>query len=320
MSDAPMSDVLDGRTVAVIGYGNQGAPQARALRSSGLVVRVGARPGGGSEARARADGFEVLPPGAASAGALVVAVLVPDEAVPEVWPAVATAIVPGAAVVFAHGFSLLYGELPIPDAIDVVLVSPTGPGRLLERTPDRRPLAAYLAVHRDASGRGWQIAAAYARRLGLEPTWRTTVREETEVDLFGEQTVLCGGMNALVSTAYEVLVAHGYSPEVAYLECVHQLKHLADLLHERGIAGLRRAISGTALYGDVTRGSRVIGPASRSAMEAILAEIQSGSFAAEWRNEAARGRPTIERAVREGDANPIEATRARVLGDPKATD
>jgi ketol-acid reductoisomerase len=313
-----MSDVLEGRTVAVIGYGNQGAPQARALRASGLVVRVGARPDGASAMGARADGFEVFPPAAAIAGAGVVPVLVPDEAVPELWPTISAAIAPGAAVVFAHGFNLLYGDLAIPNAIDVVLVSPTGPGRLLERIPERRQLAAYLAVHHDASGRAWEIASAYARRLGLEPTWRTTVREETEVDLFGEQAVLCGGMNALVRTAYEVLVAHGYAPEVAYLECVHQLKHLADLLHDRGIAGLRRAISGTALYGDVTRGPRVIGPASRAAMEAILAEIRSGAFAAEWREEAARGRPTLERAIREGDSHPIEATRARVLGEPDA--
>ena len=314
-----MSDVLDGTSVAVIGFGNQGAPQARALRASGLSVRIGARPGGASGDRAAAAGFQVLAPAVAAGGANVVAVLIPDDAVPGVWSELSAALAPDAVVVFAHGFNLLYSDLPCPAGTDVVLVSPAGPGRLLERDPSRPPLAAYLAVHQDATGRAWAIAHAYARRLGLDPLWRTTVREETEVDLFGEQTVLCGGMNALVRNAFEVLVEHGYAPEIAYLECVHQLKHLADLLHERGIAGLRRSISGTALYGDITRGPRVIGPEARRAMEMILGEIRSGAFAAELRAEVDRGSPVVVRALEEGDAHPMEATRTHILS-PGQTD
>ncbi len=309
-----MSDVLGGATVAMIGYGNQGAPQARALRASGLVVRIGLRPGGASAERAAAAGFAVASPAEAVSGANVVAVLIPDDAVPSAWSEITEALTPGAAIVFAHGFNLLYSDLQKPPGADIVLVSPAGPGRLLERDLSRPPLAAYLAVHKDSTGRAWAIAEAYARRLGLDPLWRTTVKEETEVDLFGEQTVLCGGMNALVQTAFEVLVARGYAPEIAYLECVHQLKHLADLLHERGVAGLRRSISGTALYGDVTRGPRVIGPAARQAMETILTEIRSGAFAAELKAEIEAGGTRVVRALEEGDAHPMEATRQRILG------
>src|SRR5438552_14644495 len=197
-----MSDLLQGTTIAVIGYGHQGAPQARVLRAGGLEVRVGARPGGASEARARADGFAPLPPERAVSGARLVAMLLADEALPEAWPSLAAAIPPGAAVVFAHGFNLLYSRLAFDPRCDVVVVSPAGPGRLLEQDRSRAPLAGYLAVHQDASGRAWEIAEAYGRRLGLDPLCRTTVREETEVDLFGEQAVLCGGMNALVQTAF----------------------------------------------------------------------------------------------------------------------
>jgi len=310
-----MTDPLDGCRVAVIGYGNQGAPQARALRASGLAISVGARHEGPSAARARADGLTVESAERAVASAEVIALLLPDEAMPSAWPPLAAQLKPGATVVFAHGFSLLYGGLRFPAGCDVILVSPAGPGRLLERQPDRPPLAAYLAVHQDGSSHAWATAESYARRLGCDPWWRTTVREETEVDLFGEQTVLCGGLNALVRTAGEVLVEHGYGPEIAFLECVHQLKYLADLLHERGIAGMRHAISGTAQYGDVTRGPRVIGSASRDAMKAILAEIQSGAFAAEWKAEVERGRPELDRALREGEAHPMETTRRRVLGE-----
>jgi ketol-acid reductoisomerase len=239
--------------------------------------------------------------------------MLPDETVPEVWRMVVPVIEPGAAVVFAHGYSLLFGELPLERTGDVVLVSPAGPGRLLEPAPDRTPLSAYLAVHRDVTGSAWSLAEDYARRLGCSPTWRTTVREETEVDLFGEQAVLCGGMNALVRTAFEVLVEAGYTPEIAYLECVHQLKHLADLMHERGVQGMRRSISQTALFGDVTRGPRVIGEASRAAMRELVEEIRSGQFAAEWASEVENGRPRIRRAMAEGDGHPMEAVRSRII-------
>jgi ketol-acid reductoisomerase len=303
--------------VAILGYGNQGAAHALNLRDSGVAVVVGARPGHGAEARAHAAGFEVLPLERAAARAPVVAMLLPDEAVPALWPSLAPALAPEAGVVFAHGFNLLYGALAFPAGADVVLVSPTGPGRVLRQVYEHgEGLPAYVAVHQDGSGAAWGLAESYAGWLGCARArlWRTTVREETEVDLFGEQAVLCGGMNALVTAAFETLVAQGYSPEIAYLECVHQLKFLADLLHERGVTGMRAGISGTALFGDVTRGPRVVGEATRRELAAMLAEIRSGAFARELTAEVAAGRPTLQRALAAAASHPMEAARRRALG------
>jgi ketol-acid reductoisomerase len=248
----------------------------------------------------------------------VVAVLLPDEVVPSLWEELAAATPGDAGLVFAHGFNLLYGSLGFPAAADVVLVSPTGPGRILrERYRAGLGLPAYLAVARDASGAAWSLAERYATALGSARSrlWRTTVREETEVDLFGEQAVLCGGMNALVVAAFETLVGSGYSPEIAYLECVHQLKYLADLLHQRGVAGMRRGISGTALFGDLTRGPRVVGSPSRAEMESLLAEIRSGAFAREWLAEVARGKGALEKMMERADRHPIEAARRAAIED-----
>jgi ketol-acid reductoisomerase len=300
---------------AVIGFGHQGEAQALNLRDAGWRVTIGARAGGASESRARALGFSPLENAAALRGAEWVAMLIADEALPGIWPSLGASIGPRTTLVFAHGFNLLYGALDFPPACDVVLVSPTGPGRVLRQAAQAgRRLPAYVAVHRDASGAAIESAERYAQAVSCGPLWRTTVREETEVDLFGEQTVLCGGMNALVTAAFETLVSAGYAPEIAYLECVHQLKYLADLLHERGVAGLREGISGTALYGDLTRGSRVIGEASRAAMAEALAEIRSGAFAREWMAEAAAGRPRLAREARQAAAHPIEAARLSALG------
>jgi ketol-acid reductoisomerase len=312
-----MSDPLRGATVAVLGFGNQGEAQALTLRDAGVAVIVGARPGGAGEARARAAGFDAFPLAEAARRAGVCAVLLPDEVTPGAWPAIAPALRDDVGLVFAHGFDLLYADLAFPARADVVLVSPTGPGRVLRELARRgEGLPAYLAVHRDGSGRAWDLAEAYATGLGCHRArlWRTTVREETEVDLFGEQAVLCGGMNALVTAAFEVLVAKGYSPEIAYLECVHQLKYLADLLHERGVAGLRKGISGTALFGDVTRGPRVVGAAARAGMEALLEEIRTGAFARAWAQEVAQGRTTLDAAVARAAEHPIEEARRRALG------
>ncbi len=303
--------------VAVIGYGNQGAAHALNLRDSGASVIVGARPGKGAEARAKAAGFEVVAPAEAVRRSATVALLVPDEAAPALWAEAGGPLAAGAAVVFAHGFNLLYHPPVFPAGADVVLVSPTGPGRVLRQLYERgEGLPAYLAVHHDGSGRAWSRAEAYAGAIGCARArlWRTTVREETEVDLFGEQTVLCGGMNSLVTAAFETLTAAGYSPEIAYLECVHQLKYLADLLHERGVTGLREAISSTALYGDVSRGDRVIGEATREAMKAALDQIRSGAFARELAAEVAAGRPATRSAVARGAGHPMEAARRSALG------
>jgi ketol-acid reductoisomerase len=310
-----LSDRLAGATVAVLGFGNQGEAQALNLRANRVEVIVGARPGGGGEARARAHGFPTLPHAEAAGRASIVAVLLPDEVVPAVWPGLSDALARDASVVFAHGFNLLYSALGFPPGGDVVLVSPAGPGHVLKRQRELGTrLPAYIAVHRDASGAAWQLAEAYALRLDCSPLLRTTVREETEVDLFGEQAVLCGGMNSLVRAAFETLVERGYSPEIAYLECVHQLRYLADLLHERGMSGLRRAISGTALFGDLTRGPRVIGEASRREMGAILDEIRSGAFAREWQDESAGGRRRLDALAGEASRHPIEEARRRALG------
>ncbi len=314
-----MTDPLASATVAILGYGNQGEAQALNLRASGVRVVVGARPGGRGEARARAAGFRALGLLEAVREASVAAVLLPDEVVPDVWSGILKALGSRATLVFAHGFSLLYGGLDLAPAGDVVLVSPTGPGSVLRRVGESGGrLPAYLAVHQDRSGAAWDFAESYARRINCGPLWRTTVREETEVDLFGEQTVLCGGMNALVTAAFEVLVEEGYSPEMAYLECVHQLKYLADLLHERGPSGLRSGISGTAAYGDVTRGPRVIGPESRRAMREILREVREGEFAREWRSEVARGRPRLRAELERSNQHPIESARKKALGLPES--
>ena len=311
-----LSERLLRGTIAILGFGNQGEAHALNLRDAGLEVIAGARPGRAAEARARALGFAAFEPAEAARRATVAAILLPDEVVPEVWPELSSALSRASALVFAHGFSLLYSDLEFQGGADVVLVSPTGPGRVLRARRERQdPLPGYLAVHRDASGKAWALAEAYAEALGLGPLWRTTVREETEVDLFGEQVVLCGGMNALVTAAFETLVERGYAPEIAYLECVHQLTYLAELLHREGVAGLRRAISGTALFGDLTRGPRVIGAESRAALRKILDEIRSGDFAREWKAEVARGRGGLNAALEGASKHPIEAARRLALGE-----
>jgi len=309
-----LSDPLAESAIAVIGFGHQGEAQAENLRAAGIGVLVGARPGHEAEARARARGFTTTTIEDAAARARVVAILLPDEVVPSVWPVLVRAMKLDAALVFAHGFNLQYGDLSFPERADVVLVSPTAPGTELLRVRARgETLPAYLAVHRDVSGAAWELAESYARRIGCGPLLRTTVREETEVDLFGEQTVLCGGMNALVRSAFEILVENGYAPEIAYLECVHQLKYLADLLHDRGMEGFRRAISGTALFGDLTRGPRVIGEATRTEMRRILEEIRSGAFAREWRDEVAGGKRWLDDASEKAAHHPLERARKSAL-------
>ena len=309
-----MTTRLAERTIAVLGFGNQGEAQALNLRDAGLEVVVGARVGGGAEARARALGFPTLDlPGAASRAA-VVAMLLPDEALPAVWPVVAPALAPNAALVFAHGYNLVYSTLAFPERGDVVLVSPTAPGRVLRAMRERgETLPGYLAVHLDRSGAAWDLAAEYAERLGCAPVWRTTVREETEVDLFGEQAVLCGGLHGLLTAAFETLVERGYAPEMAYLECIHQLQYLAELLHERGLAGVRRSISATALFGDFSRGPRVVSEATRSELRAMLDEIRDGAFAREWAAEVAKGRVWLRERVEQAAAHPLEQARRRVL-------
>ena len=309
-----MSERLESATVAVLGFGRQGEAQALNLRDSGLRVVVGAR-AGGAMSRARDQGFEVLALAGAARQARVLAILLPDEAVRGLWAELSFAIPPGAALVFAHGFNLVYSDLAFDAGADVVLVSPTGPGHVLRAAYLRgERLPAYVAVHRDGSGGAMALAESYAGRIGCGPLRRTTTREETEVDLFGEQVVLCGGLLELVTAAWETLVERGYAREIAYLECVHQIKYLADLLHERGPAGFRAGISGTALFGAMTRGPRVVGKASRNEMKAILEEIRSGAFAREWEGEASAGLRSLADGVERARLHPIEEARRRALG------
>jgi ketol-acid reductoisomerase len=316
-----MSAPLAGATIAVLGFGNQGDAQALNLRDRGFDVRIGLRLGGAAERRARSYGFEVLPLDEALARCDVAAVLLPDEVIISRWPELLGWSKPGLSFVFAHGFALLYGNVRFPAGADVVLIAPTGPGRVLrERGQSGAGLPAYIAVHQDGSGSAWALASAWAEGIGCPASmqWRSTVAEETEVDLFGEQAVLCGGLNTLVTAAFETLVARGYTPEVAYLEVVHQLKYIADLMHDRGVDGLREAISRTALYGDLTRGPRVINDESRREMAAMLDEIRSGAYAREWLAEAAAGRPRLSRWIEEGRRHPIEVARRAALGIPES--
>jgi ketol-acid reductoisomerase len=311
-----MTTRLAERTIAVLGFGNQGEAQALNLRDAGLEVVVGARPGGAAAARSRALGFPTLDLPAAASRAGVAAVLLPDEVLPGLWPALASALAPTTALVFAHGYNLVYSDLAFPERGDVVLVSPTAPGRVLRATRERgETLPGYLAVHADRSGAAWELAGDYAERLGCAPVWRTTVREETEVDLFGEQAVLCGGLNALLTAAFETLVERGYAPEMAYLECIHQLKYLAELLHDRGVAGARGAISATALFGDLTRGPRLVGDAARAELRSMLDEIRDGSFAREWAAEVARGKPWLVEQVGRAASHPLEEARRKVIAE-----
>jgi ketol-acid reductoisomerase len=305
--------------VAVLGYGNQGAAQAHCLRTSGWQVVIGARPGRG-ETRALADGFEVRRPHQAAAGAEVIAALLPDEVFPELFrESLRAALQPGAAVVFAHGFAPLYGELDWPEGIDVLLVSPTAPGSVLAHEFDAgRGVPAYLAVAIDASGEAWKLAERYATALGCDRAGLvlTTVEEEVAIDLFGEQTVLVGGLLELLSSAVDTLVEAGYSPEMAYLECAHQVKFLADLLHREGPEGFLSGISATALYGALTRGPRTIGDPSRHAMAEILDEVRSGDFAREFlddQNRGAKRLAALVRAAREGRIGRLESARQRAL-------
>jgi ketol-acid reductoisomerase len=307
------------RRVAVLGYGNQGAAQAHCLRASGWQVVIGARPGRG-EQRAREAGFEVLRPEEAVAAGQVIAALLPDEVFPRLFrESLRAALQPGAAVVFAHGFAPLHGELDWPDGVDVVLVSPTAPGSVLAHEFDAgRGVPAYLAVAVDASGGAWQLAERYARALGCDRAGLvlTTVEEEVAIDLFGEQTVLVGGLLELLGSAVDTLVEAGYSPEMAYLECAHQIKFLADLLHRKGPEGFLSGISATALYGALTRGPRTVGDPTRQAMAEILDEVTSGGFAREFlndQNSGAKHLTALIRGAREGRLGRLEAARRQAL-------
>jgi ketol-acid reductoisomerase len=311
---APLQD----KTVAVIGYGSQGHAHANNLRDSGIKVIIGLRKGGGSWAKAEKAGFTVLEPGAAAKAADVVMMLVPDELAAELYQKeIAAGMSDGKYLCFAHGFNIHFkGIVPAPK-LNVFMVAPKGPGHLVRGEFTKgRGVPCLLAIHQDPSGDTRAVGLAYAKAIGgtRAAVLETTFKEETETDLFGEQSVLCGGLTELIRAGYETLVEAGYSPEMAYFECLHEVKLIVDLIYEGGIADMRYSISNTAEYGDMTRGKRIIGPEARQAMKAILADIQSGKFAEEWMTEYRVGMPHFRELRKEAEHHPIEGVGAKLRG------
>ena len=302
--------LLDGKTVAIIGYGSQGHAHALNLKDSGVDVVVGLRPDSRSVEHARSAGLEVMDiPEAASRGDIVM-VLLPDEKHGEVYrEQIADGVAPGNALFFGHGFSIHYGEVDPPPEVDVALVAPKGPGHLVRRQfVEGSGVPALIAVQQDPGGSTRDLALAYAKGIGCTRggVMETTFKDETETDLFGEQAVLCGGVTELVRAGYETLVDAGYDPRLAYFECLHELKLIVDLMYEKGITGMRYSISNTAEYGDLTRGRRIISDATRQAMKDVLGEIQSGAFAREWIAENRAGQENFKRMREEGKGHQIE--------------
>jgi len=284
-ADADLS-LLNGKTVAIIGFGSQGHAHALNLRDSGVDVIVGLRPGSESVVTAREAGLEVVEPAEASSRGDIVMMLVPDELHRAVWEGgVGDGVASGNLLLFGHGFSIHYGEVTPPADVDVALVAPKGPGHLVRRQyTEGSGVPALVAVQQDPTGRAQQLSLAYAKGIGATRAgvFETSFKDETETDLFGEQAVLCGGVSELVQAGFDTLVEAGYDPKMAYFECLHELKLIVDLMYEKGLSGMRFSISNTAEYGDYTRGKRVISEQTRAEMRKILGEIQSGDFAREW--------------------------------------
>ncbi len=309
--DADLS-LLDGKTVAIIGYGSQGHAHALNLKDSGVDVVVGLREGSGSEKKAKDHGLEVLPiADAASRGDLVM-MLVPDELHRSVYESeVRDGIAEGNMLLFGHGFSIHYGEVQVPPGVDVALIAPKGPGHLVRRQYlEGSGVPGLVAVEQDASGNAQALALAYAKGIGCTRggVIGTSFKDETETDLFGEQAVLCGGASELVQAGFETLVEAGYDPKMAYFECLHELKLIVDLMYEKGLAGMRYSISNTAEYGDYTRGKRIVTDETRENMRKILAEIQSGDFAREWIAENRAGQENFKRMRAEQAVSKVETT------------
>jgi len=324
----PTLEPLKGQHIGVLGYGSQGRAHALNLRDSGLAVQIGLRPGGATSAQARADGFSVAAPAEVVGSSGLVAVLAPDMVQPQLYrEAIAPHLRRGGTLLFAHGLNVHFGMIEPRADIDVVLVAPKGPGALVRREYERGAgVPCLFAVHQDVSGHARERVLAYAAGIGGARTQliETSFREETETDLFGEQAVLCGGTTELVLQGFETLVEAGYQPEVAYYECMHELKLIVDLLYEGGLAQMHKYVSETAQYGDLTRGPRVINAETRQRMREVLAEIQDGRFAREWVAEYAAGNPHYKALKQRDLEHPIEkigsALRAQMgwLQTPKA--
>ena len=315
-SDADL-EALDGSSIAVIGYGSQGRGQALNLRDSGLDVIIGLRPGK-SWKTASEEGFSVYPVPEAVKRADVVQILVPDEMQASLYEKeIAPNLEENDCLMFSHGFNIHFGQIVPPPVVDVIMVAPKGPGHMVRRMFEGgQGVPALIAVHQNYTGKAKEIALAYAKGIGATRAvvLETTFREETETDLFGEQAVLCGGTTSLIKAGFETLVEAGYAPEMAYLEVLHELKLIVDLIYEGGLTHMRSAISNTAQYGDLTRGPRVIGPEVYQAMQEILDEIQSGEFAREWMLENKVNRPVFNALTRADEAHLVESVGKEVRG------
>jgi ketol-acid reductoisomerase len=315
--DADLS-IIQGRKVAVIGYGSQGHAHSLSLRDSGVDVRIGLPEGSKSRAKAEDEGLRVVTPAEAAAEADLIMILAPDTKQRFIYADdIAPNLEPGDAIFFGHGFNIRYDLIKPPADVDVAMVAPKGPGHLVRRQfVDGKGVPCLIAVEQDPSGNAKALALSYAAAIGgaRAGVIETTFKEETETDLFGEQAVLCGGAAALVQTGFEVLTEAGYAPEVAYFECLHELKLIVDLMYEGGIANERFSISDTAEYGDLTRGPRIVNAATKDEMRKILGEIQDGSFAREWVAEDEAGRPNFSRLQKEGTEHPIEQVGEKLRG------
>jgi ketol-acid reductoisomerase len=315
--DADLSK-LDGKTVAILGYGSQGHAHALNLKDSGVDVVVGLREGSDSAEKAKNDGLKVESVADAASEGDLVMVLLPDEKQAEVWESeIKDGIAPGNLLMFAHGFSIHFDQIEPGPEVDVGMVAPKGPGHLVRRQyVEGNGVPGLLAVDEDATGNAKDLVLAYAKGIGCTRAGviETTFKEETETDLFGEQAVLCGGVTELVRAGYETLVDAGYDPRLAYFECLHELKLIVDLMYEKGITGMRYSISNTAEYGDLTRGKRVITQETRDEMKRILGEIQSGEFAKEWIAENRAGQENFQRMRKEEQNHQIEREGKELRG------
>ncbi len=311
-------NVLKGKTCAVIGFGSQGHAHALSLKDSGVKVIVGLYPKSKSRAVAEEQGLEVYDTAEAVKKADVIFMAVPDTKMPSVFEKdVAPNLSRGKTLLFSHGFAIHFKTIVPPEDVDVIMVAPKGPGHIVRRQfVEGKGVPALIAVYQNPSKHAKKVALAWAKAVGgtRGGVIETTFKEETETDLFGEQAVLCGGASALVQAGYEVLVEAGYSPEMAYFECLHELKLIVDLMNESGIAGMRFSISETAKWGDVTVGPRIIDASVKKRMKEVLKDIQSGKFAKEWVKEYENGYPNYKKLLAEGAKHPIEKTGARLRG------
>jgi len=314
-SDADLG-VLAGKKVAIIGYGSQGHAQAQNLRDSGVDVIVGQRKGGPNYDLAKEHGFEPVSAAEAAENAQVVQMLTPDHVQAKLYHEdVAPRMTKGKTLVFSHGFNIHFGQIQPASHIDVVMVAPKGPGHLVRSEYERGAgVPSLVAIHQDATGHALETALAYAKGLGATRAGviETTFEEETETDLFGEQAVLCGGVSELVKAGFDTLVEAGYQPEIAYFECLHELKLIVDLFYQGGISYMRYSVSDTAEYGDYSRGTRIITEETRESMREILAEVQSGEFAREWILENQAGRPVFNALRKAEKEHPIEEVGAKL--------